>query len=424
MARVERILRLLLAVTSNLPEDDRPGWWRPWQPQILSSLLAHPRVILQGCRQAAGKSYVAALWAAIYIICGYRVAIGMPSLRQSSRILLRRILLWMLCVEQVMGLKRRTNNVLEVEWNNGGGLMALSTNEAAEKGVQGYTCALLVIDEGHEAPNDMFGAYSPLPAIALKRGYGSILILGVGGPQDTVIEAKKPAGYHLEFWDDERVLALDPSWRDYFEQQKLELSQDEYDKNFRCLPVSAGQRRVFLQLVEHAVPPGPVKPELYFAIDVGKIVDTTTLLVVEQRGPAANVLSDRRWRGTSYIDQVQEVAAFIDEGYTFNPYNVAVETNGPGEVFLDALRRVYPFSGARGVKTTDSPGSRRKTLWIQRLQRRAEKGLLGVVNPQLRADLLSLAYEVKEDGRYLWPHNDNLSALWVFESNTMHAVGV
>ena len=421
---MEVILRLLIAATVNLPEADRPGWWRPWQPRIFEAFLTYSLMILQGCRQAVGKTFLAGLLAVVFILLGYRVCVVLPSLRQGSRILLRRILLWMLCLEKSFGLKRRVNNALEVEWTNGGALMALSSNEAAMAGVQGYTCALLIIDESHEAPDEMFASYAPLVAIAMKEGYGMILILGVGGAEDTVIERKKAAGYHVEFWDDKRVAGMDPDWLPYFTQQERELTPEGYDKNFRCLPVRAGTRLVFPQLLSFADPGGPSRTEMLFAVDVGKVVDETVLAVVRVQYPVANVIEFRRWHGTNYVDQAQELAAHIDDNYTYLPYNVGVEVNGPGEGFADILAKIYPFSGLTRVKTSDTPGSRRKTLWIQELQKAAQRGTLAVGPEKERRELSRLSFEITPEGRYVWPHNDTLSTLWVFQSLTQHAVGV
>lgn len=421
---MEVILRLLIAATANLPEADRPGWWRPWQPRIFIAFLTYALVILQGCRQVVGKTFLASLLAVVYIVMGYRVIVVLPSLRQGSRILLRRILLWMLCLEPYLGMRRRVNNALEVEWNNGGGLMSLSSNEAATAGVQGYTGALLIIDEGHEAPDEMFSTYAPLVAIALKEGYGMILILGVGGAEDTVIERKKDAGYHLEFYDDKAILAQDPEWGPYFEQQELELTPDGYDKMFRCLPVRAGKRLVFPQLLSVATVAGSSRVEMLFTIDVGKVVDETILTVTRVQYPVANVIEFRRWRGTDYVTQAQEIAAHIDENYTFLPYNVGIETNGPGEGLADIIEKIYPFSGITRIKTTDTPGSRRKTIWIQELQTAAQRGNLAVGPERERRELSALSFEITPEGRYLWPHNDVLSTLWLLQALSQQAVGV
>lgn len=420
---IEGLLLLLIKLTRHLPAGERPGYWRAWQARIFEALLEHERAIVQGCRQAVGKTYIAALLAVVYIILGYRVVIGMPSLRQSSRILLRRVLLWLSALERPLGLRRLINNQYEVEWNNGGALLALSTNEAAARGVQGYTCALLILDEGHETFDEYFGTYSPLVAIAMRDGYGAIVILGVGGFADSVIERKKAAGYHLEFWPAARIVELDESWRIYFEQQKRELTSEAYDKYFNCLPVVAGGRYVFDRLVAFADSAGQVEPTYYFGVDVGKIIDTTSLLVVEERLPAVNVIDWRTWQGVNYIDQAQACAEHIGR-YEYSPYNVAVEVNGPGEGFADALSKIYPFHCLARVKTTDAPPGFRKTGWIKGLQKVASAGMFGVVDSRLRANLGALRYEVNEQGRYNWPHNNELSALWCYKSRTMRAIGV
>lgn len=432
MAKVEMILRLLIDATQNLPEGEQPGWWRPWQPVIFESFLRFSLVILQGCRQAVGKTFLAGLLAVIYIVLGYRVVVGMPSLRQGSRILLERILRWMMCLEGVLGLKRRIDNALEVVWTNGGALMALSTNEAAAKGVQGYTCALLILDEGHETIDDLFATYSPLVAIAMKEGYGAIVILGVGGTADSVIEKKKDAGYHVEFWDDCAVLQMDPSWGPYFEQQKRELTADGYDKMYRCLPVSAGERYLFPQLLDAVNFKGTWRSHDVVGIDVGKRADATVLARATVSGDAIIVEDFHAWRGTTYPTQAREIAEYLGPRALGDGINTptllgrdtAIEVNGPGEGLADCLELEYPFSDLTRVFTTDTPPGRYKTSWIKELQRKAQGGLLVVKPARERNDLKSLRYEITEEGRYIWPHSDTLSSLWVLQACAWHAVGV
>lgn len=410
------------------------------------SMVRSSRIIVQGCRQAVGKSYVGAFIAALHIILGYKVVVAMPSLRQGSRILLRRILLWMLCLEphvaiesigggvagMLTALERRVDNALEVEWNNGGGLMAISTNEQAAAGVQGYTCTCLLIDEGAETSTEYFPTYSSLPDIALKRGYGKIIILGVGGPSESLIEVMKEKGYELEFWPDTAVVDLDPSWTEHFRQKELELTPDGYDQMYRCLPVSAGMRYIFPQLTEYVHSPGSGEVELIAGIDVGKRVDETVVVLRERRGEMHNIIGLHRIRGKPYPDQAVEIAEYLAP-YTFKSgkmrppllgYNVGVETNGPGEGLADCLAREYPLGQLTRVWTSDKAPHFKKSGWIKSLMVLCQGGQFAVKDERARRELSALQFEIKDDGRYVWPHNDVLSALWVSQATAHRAYGV
>ena len=114
----------------------------------------------------------------------------------------------------------------------------------------------------------------------------------------------------------------------------------------------------------------------------------------------------------------------IGDNYEFDPYNVAVEANGPGEPFADALSKIYPFHCLARIKTTDTPGSRRKTGWIKGLQKLATRGMLGVADGRLRRELGALRYTINEQGVYNWPHSNELSALWCYKARTCKAIGV
>jgi hypothetical protein len=50
---------------------------------------------------------------------------------------------------------------------------------------------------------------------------------------------------------------------------------------------------------------------------------------------------------------------------------------------------------------------------------RSRQGRFAVSDARIRKDLLELQFEQKEDGRYLWPHNDVLSALWIWQSRAV-----
>lgn len=427
----ERLLRVLIYLGQHLPEVDRPGWWiGSWQEKIFGTLLNYRKVILQGPRQATGKSYLAALLAVIYILLGFRVVVAMPSLRQGSRILLRRIKRWMEVLEPQFGLKRIKDDELEVEWQNGGGLMALSTNEAAGKGAQGYTCALLLIDEGHEAPQDMFGIYRALVKVAMRAGYGKIVILGVGGPADSLIEFQKTTGeYELEFWNDEKIIALDPSWDAEFKADLAELSPEDYDKFNRCLPVRAGGRLVFGALPEKInlnailtvklMPP----PHWVLAMDVGKRVDETVLYASRVRGTMLQVEQVFRWRGTDYVKQVDEIEDVVGR-FPHAMHDLGVEVNGPGEPVADIMEARASLRGLTRIYTTDNKPIFQKSLWIKDLQKCARYGHIAVADPTARGTLEKLSYEIKDDGRYDWPHDDDLSALWLTKALTFRAVGV
>ena len=416
---VERILRVLCALGKNLPETERPQWWRfgGWQEEITTAILDHEMVIIQGPRQATGKSYCVALVAVVFLILGYRVIVAMPSLRQGSRILLRRIESWMLVLEPAFGLRRTKDDALEKAWNNGAGLMALSTNEAAEKGVQGYTGALLIIDEAHEASMELYGAIRPLVSVALRAGYGKVLASGVGGPLTSPIEQLKSTGdFYISFWDDERILARDPSWSGEFAAARRQLSPDDYDKYYRCLPSTAGIRLLFPGGVPPLAEPrldGGWDPVNAYGIDVGKRRDYTVVRRVQRYGECRNLLEPKlRLTGTKYPEQARQIKSWIKP----QPHDVAriyVELPGPGDglvdIFNDPERPVW--WGIQGMPITYDL----KKYLIGNLERDMRRGVFGVESEQDQRMLGALTMEVDDKGKYAWEHSDELSALLMAE---------
>lgn len=413
MSQVEMILQLLIHTTRNLPEADRPGAWRPWQSRIIQSFINYPLVALQGCRQATGKTFLAAIWAICFILLGYRVEVGLPSLRQGSRILLRKIHLWMLCLERELGMRRDVKNTLEIEWDNGGGLMALSTNEQAERGVQGYTCSLQIIDEAHEALDDYFGNYSPHAAIALKEGYGSRILLGVGGIPASVMEHKKELPhYHLEFWDDDAILKMDPSWEKYFQDQQLELTPEKYNQMFKLRKVTTGGRALFPNLLERAPVMTQFPPRYIFGIDVGKRKDATIVASWEIRPSsivaqqmAANLVEAYEIPGSDYMEQAHSIIKYVDSNYLYSQRDIAIELNGPGEVLRDVLGEL----GWRMINGIWITGQYKEAL-LKLMQSGVRQKWIGCPDPVARADLSEMSMDVDLKGKVTYSHSDIGSA--------------
>lgn len=393
--------------------------WHPWQPAIIRHLFSASDTVLQGSRQVVGKSYTLSWALAGAVACGLRAVIGMPTLRQSSRILLRETAQRMLDIEaRTRGFRRLTKGQLEVRWSNGGGLLALSTDEAGRRGAQGYTCDLLVIDEGHTTTREQtLDIFEPLLLVARLAGHGRLVIAGVGGAKDSLIETMKapPAAFPALTLNDVALLKYKPELASTFDRLRDTLTKDQYDQMIRCLPVAAGQRMLFGPIPELARGIGE-RTHLCFGVDVAKMQDQTIVAVLEVKPSfdvsevnAVNLIAVHHIPGGMYTQQARDIIAIVNSYYdspVLRPLgNVLVESNAMG----DALADVISEFGMSDVGTNYT-SAKWKAWNVDDLRAGIRHGWFGVPCDEARRELSGLTYDVDLKGNVTYEHSDILSA--------------
>jgi len=426
----------LIRLGSERPDDQRPGPPRPWQLAELALFLDHSHASLQGARQGAGKTFVAALVIACHLLLGSSVTVSMPTYRQGSSILIRRVLLFMQLLETSAGLRRTTCNAHESAWDNGARLTALSTSAGGRRGTQGFTSRVVVIDESHELRWQHMSWFLPLVALAMKRGHGRLLLLGVGSDDDHApARARDLPGYASLVLDDATLSQLDAlhraalppgdpeldemSWADFFAQEREVWDEEYYRQFYMCQAPGSGQRRIFERVPELVglvggtdaracgnrpdTWPGAhqraveqfngsatgggayATSEYVFGIDVGKQRDQTVVAILESRGAYSNMVDCVRLPlGMPYTQQGRELAALWR---AWRYPRVCIELNGPGAGLCDVLSDPLDLriDGVQGL-VLDEPRKRGVLLELLRDMRR---GLFGVGHIPLKGTRVS-----------------------------------
>jgi hypothetical protein len=428
---IEQIRKELQAHSSDIPPGDRVGDWRgQYQCDYVESVLNNSYSIFQGPCQWSGKTFAGCLYACAALLEGQRGVAAFPTLRQGGRVLIRRLSNWMKVLEGIHGVKRsRPDSTLEKTWDNGALLCALSTDESATAGIQGYTFDFLLGDEMHEVMADtIIGPLFSRLELAMESGLGRIVLMGVGGPEESAIEHCKtltdPDGkaiFKVTHHDRASVGAQNEAAARAFVNVPNIHPPHHVDKYYDCKPVREGARVIFHGIPEHAPYLKRFQPTSVVGIDVGKTSDHTVALRLRvaphethAQKLSVNVVDmftvplHLRWS-----EQAEMIAEWIEpwKDNLRSPSDIMVEVNGPGEGLLQALQdKWHPRAG--GVFMTDKDNNLGlKSFLIYELQQRAAAGTFGIEVEDVRTDLAKLHYSVDEMGKMKFAHSDVLSAL-------------
>jgi hypothetical protein len=395
--------------------------WRPWQPRIIEHVLRYPRTVIQGARQGTGKTSTLAKFIVACVLYELSVGVGMPTLRQGGRLILREVLRRIEPFQRGMGsaLRLQVRNSLEYVWANGGSLTALSTDEAARAGAQGYTFDVLIIDEGHETtPEATLDVFAPLTDVAMMERRGRIVVIGVGGTPGSLIEQVKDRGYAQLRIDDEEIVRLAPAWAEVFAQRKQEFSERQYRQMYRVLPVLLGGGHAILPDLRAE---GKAKwlgggTIATLGVDIGRSRDQTVATLLEHRQGL------KVWQETLVLEDMpftQQVPLVVEfaRARQVRPENIAIEVNGLGQGFYDiaAFGPGAPLRGSQAVML--DYGLKHDVLEL--MNRDARDGTLVVPDhpgrgASLRQHLSGLRYVVKAGSRGAvrldYDHSDDLSS--------------
>jgi hypothetical protein len=263
----EAVWDALVELGGDLPEGDRPQPMRPWQGAALRLFIIHSHASLQGARQGAGKTFVAALVIACHLLLGSSVTVAMPTYRQAGSILVRRVRLFMQLLGPELHFKCTTCNQDETAWDNGARLSVLTTGSGGRRGTQGWTSRVVVIDESQDLKWEDLAWFMPLVALAMKQKRGRMLMLGVGASDLAApAMARRHPGYASLVLDDATISELDrmrraqlppghpelreDSWADFFAAERELWDEDKYRQFYMCQAPGSGQRKVFDRVPE------------------------------------------------------------------------------------------------------------------------------------------------------------------------------
>lgn len=435
---IERMRSLVSSRSESIPYTHQIKDWLPWQEQIANEICDHVYNNLQGWRQEVGKSTIGCLFGMVYIERGLPVIVNFPTLRQGGRVLLRRLDYWTKACQTDLGIKRTLDNQMEILWDNGGGVMALSTDESAKSGTQGYTGAAILGDESHEVdPDVVIGPMYPACNKAISAGYGKIIQFGVGGDRTklaeyckTLVDEDGNPLFHQIHYSGSRIIASWPEMMPQYKRDKALFTKEQFDQMVECLPVRAGARLLFPVLLNQCIEV-PCGEQYCLGIDVGKRegkrADPTVAMRV--RVGASGVVEQSKTftvdkiltlpRGLLDSEQAQMIVDWAKPWYQrILPDSINVETNGIGMQLYEILLDHWPNCGGTDI-TDDARNHGLKSRLVNEVRMAAQRGCLAV-EKDLRLDdrgglaydhFAALAFDRDEKGHDEWPHSDYLSAL-------------
>ena len=376
-----------------------------WQEKIANHILKHTYTVLQAPRQT-GKTQIVAFIAALYVILGKSVIIALPTYSLGTRILFDRI---RKITHAIIGnySKKVLDQASYVIYEHGGSFLCISTSPTSKK--EGYTCDLLIIDEGQEAAETCLGSLLPFIAISLMEGTGKAIILGRGGFKNSLIEKAKdyPDWVPLKITPEE-VVESRPAYAKVFEDFKHSLTHDDYEAHVNCNTIFINRQAIFPNIPE-VLKHGDHNVDFtqcfyHFGVDVGHNTDPTCVAVVRQSGEYFDLCDAFFTYTPDFVDQAKEVFDFIDQ-YPWHPHNLTVELNGMGYGLFDPMKRWIP--DVMGSAITYEMKDQMVKNFLIKFQNRK----MSVSNDALRVKLENLTYKTSEAGKNDFDHDDLLSAM-------------
>lgn len=408
-----------------------------WQRRIMKALVESRFVRVKGPRQNSGKTWCIAVLSS-FTICKFGMPwiIALPTMRQGSRIMVDRIKgfvdLYMLRHTEMKGDVKNANYMTwtSSDWDGFALLAVVSLHEGSRAGVQGYTAVGLIIDEAHETDRVIYDAVLPVLDVAAADDQSRVIVSGIGGiPGWSLIcllgerpesgeDDEDRDSFDLVHITPEEISQDSPKLARFFRKKQANETPDNWRKQYLCEDFMQGGNHIFPELAA-GFPNLPMhQGKMSFGIDVGRSHDYTIVVAMREYMEFTEVVDVLRMRGQNFKLQADEITRWIDQ-WNYLPFDIRIERNNLGVGLYDFIREVSGFRQITPITTSDDPPTFRKTKWIHRLMHKARQGKLAVKDTRLRKDLLDLQFEQKEDGRFLWPHSDVLSALWVWESRTV-----
>lgn len=408
-------------------------WRGNWQIRIMQALIAGRFVIVKGPRQNSGKTWCIALLMA-YCICklGMGWVIGLPTIRQGSRILADRVSGFCAQYELTHELKRVVKNAGYMTWDNGGLLAVVSLHEGSRAGVQGFTAQGLVLDEAHEYDRTIYDAILPVLDVAAADEESRVIVSGVGGfPNFSLIcelqqlpdDEEDVERFELVHISVDEIAAESPKLARFFAKKKRSIPESSWRRYYLCEDFAEEGRSIFPVLPEVLTGYQGAPWQMEFGIDVGRSQSYTAVVAMKVYGEAAEVVDSITLRGIDFVQQADIICPWIQR-WPHLMHNIRIGYNSFDYGLHNIMIYRDGFSGITTVRASDEAPHWSKTKWIQRLMVLARDGKLAVKDPILRKAILALQYSQNETGVYDWPTNDIFAAMWIWQARAIGAYAV
>lgn len=389
------------------------GWW---QYEGMKHMLDNVTSLIQGSRQITGKTWLLTLLAFAYIFMGYTVIIGMPTFGQATKILFKEINKLCRVAERILPagqmIRLQPDNQSHICWNNGGELIAMSAGKMADK--EGFTAALVIIDEGHRLEPETLDIIEPFVSLAMMDGYGRCVLAGVGGPPESLIEKKKKRGaYKALKITPERILAEAPQYQKLIDHAKKSMTPQGYDQMYNCNVVTAGLRYAYDILpYDIGITKDSFVASEIFGIDPGGHGRDHTVCAHASVYTNGKIVWDDHYNITNAnnIDQAKDIFDYVNQ-WIYTEENIAIEKNGLGIGLYDNL--VHPSTNQFAEIKLVNMSTGLKKWMFRTVKKMMLDGDLAVTDEYMREDMEGILESVSPGGESTWSHSDVNSAVLV-----------
>jgi hypothetical protein len=364
-----------------------------------------------------GKTYLASVLIACYVLCGLECIIAFPTLKSGKQILLREIESRLMELQRFYPnlLKFKKNNQEGIECVNGGRIIVLTTNKGSSTN-QGYSAALILIDEAHEADESFWNKVFPS---TFAQSNVKILLLGIGGYYNSLIHVMKQRGFAELKMDGEFIASLYLPYLSKIKEAETFFGgkhTDGYQSNILCEDILSGQKMMFEPIPKALsldVSYRNARPVPYAGIDVGMSGDDTVVTILYSYAIGYEVVDSLKLKGRDWDYQAQEIVKFLRRYNIPEPYTM-IENNSIGQALLLALSK-YSFA------YNNIFIGKNKHHLVSFAQRLVLEKELSIIPDEYRNELEHLTLKVDDDGNVEYEHSDVLSSLIVALANVVFA---
>jgi hypothetical protein len=336
--------------------------------------------------------------------------VAFPTMKQGKRLLLAESLkrLRSLQIYFPSLLRIRVNNQEEIRCANGGRIITLTTNKEA-KSNEGYSAALIVIDESHIPDASIFDEI--FPSTFAQETSVKILLMGIGGYRNSLISTMSRRGFATLKVTGEYIASVFKPYAEMLLKAKTHLSEDGYKSNIMCEDRVSGDKMMF-ESIPHSLDIRKIRAIKYAGIDVGKYRDETVVTILDSYPDGKEIIDYMTCKG-DWKYQADLIHQFLTKHKVPDPY-VMIERNAIGEALIEALSRYGSYNNFHITEQS-------KSYLIDAARYGFRNNQIAVVPEYYRNQLLELSMELKDNGKIEWDHSDYLSSLLMALANFAYA---
>jgi hypothetical protein len=380
-----------------------------YQRLIAAFMFLYDKMIIKVSRQC-GKTYLASVLVAVYVLCGLTVVIAFPTLKQGKRLLLgeshKRIKQLQRYFPHLLRMK--VDNTEEILCANGGRVIVLTTQKDA-KSREGYSASLIIIDEAHRAHKDVFDELFPI-TFAQEQDV-KVMLLGIGGYRNSLIHAMKKRGFNVLKLDGETIAHVYPPYERAVKEAKESLSEDGYLAQIMCEDILSGEKYIFEQ-IPALLDIEKIRPARYAGIDVGWSGDETVVTIMHAYPKGCEIVAYMKCKG-SFKSQAAKIVEFLRAHNVPEPWTM-IEQNGIG---IGLIERMQDYSQNYNFYSLTKISKR---YLVDEARRMVRAGELAILPEAYREEIEGLVMETKDDGTIEYEHSDCLSSLLMVIANLLY----